>query len=171
MNHRFKSRGPEIHIQMKPLILASDNDGVRQNEIDYIEGSSFQQRGFSSSRSCPKLIAPSSSHTASSCAGPISGSKSEYSALLNERAHESAIFGQLSGPPTSTLGSDPTDSKENLVSSVDTVKQLIHQRLEKSDETAWASWVLRLTVLKEARAKELAVAAHKRRPTGAPSFG
>ncbi|TGZ73656.1 hypothetical protein CRM22_001387 [Opisthorchis felineus] len=160
--HRSHSRSPsrsreqEIEIQMKPLVLASENETTRQNEIDYIEGSSFTQKSFSSSRSHPKPFAPDSS-------GPIaSATKSQYSSMLAERAHEAAIFGQLAVPPSSTvLGSDPSESKERLVSSVDTVKQLIHPQFDKPDETAWDNWLIRLRELKEARAK---AAAKKVRP-------
>lgn len=35
---------------LRPLMLSSDNELTRQNEISYIEGSSFTQKSFSSSR-------------------------------------------------------------------------------------------------------------------------
>ncbi|CAH8830141.1 unnamed protein product [Trichobilharzia szidati] len=47
---RSHERDKELRIQMKPLVLASENDSNRQSEINYIEGSSFIQKGFSSSR-------------------------------------------------------------------------------------------------------------------------
>ncbi|KAG5447529.1 hypothetical protein CSKR_109061 [Clonorchis sinensis] len=166
--HRSHSRSPsreqEIEIQMKPLVLASENETTRQNEIDYIEGSSFTQKSFSSSRSHPKPFAPDSS-------GPVaSATKSQYSSMLAERAHEAAIFGQLTTPPSSTvLGSDPSESKERLVSSVDTVKQLIHPQFDKPDETAWNNWLVRLRKLKEARAKAAADAKKIRPTNGVPA--
>ncbi|KAF8565630.1 hypothetical protein P879_09187 [Paragonimus westermani] len=164
---RSRSREPEIQIQMKPLMLASDNDSTRQTEIEYIEGSSFQQKSFSSSRQLPRPFAPEASSTGVSSAGSNTSNRSQYNSMLAERAHDAAIFGQLTTPPpSSTLGSDPTESKERIISSVDTVKQLIHSRFEKPDAAAWNRWLIRLSELKEARAKDVSSAAQKRRVNG-----
>lgn len=46
--------------------------------------------------------------------------------MILERAHEAAIFGHSSVPLPSILGTDPAEGKDKLVSSVDTVKQLLH---------------------------------------------
>ncbi|CAH8830138.1 unnamed protein product [Trichobilharzia szidati] len=136
---RDHERDKELRIQMKPLVLASENDSNRQSEINYIEGSSFIQKGFSSSRKLAtsfQMIKPDSQ----SC---LAG------------AHEAAIFGHSSVLLPSFLGTDPAEAKERLVSSVDTVKQLIHHTLDKSDSSAWNMWLTRLAEFKERRANML----------------
>ncbi|THD21616.1 hypothetical protein D915_007626 [Fasciola hepatica] len=157
---------PEIQIQMKPLFLASENSMTRQNEIDYIEGASFAQKNFSSSRKQHKPFAPDSDTAQSGNSSVLSGN--QYASLIAEKAHDAAIFGPQSvPPPSSVFGSDPTEAKERIVSSVITVKQLIHPRFKKPDDAAWASWVVRLREMKEMRAKQLSQDFQKKRPLNA----
>ncbi|CAH8830135.1 unnamed protein product [Trichobilharzia szidati] len=147
---RSHERDKELRIQMKPLVLASENDSNRQSEINYIEGSSFIQKGFSSSRKLATMIKPDSQ----SCLAGVSTS-SNYLTMIAEKAHEAAIFGHSSVLLPSFLGTDPAEAKERLVSSVDTVKQLIHHTLDKSDSSAWNMWLTRLAEFKERRANML----------------
>ncbi|VDP79333.1 unnamed protein product [Echinostoma caproni] len=143
----MSSPEPEIKIQMKPLLLASEHSTTRQNEIDYIEGSSFTQKSFSSTRKQHKPFAPDSDAAVSNNSTPLG---SQYASLLAEKAHDAAIFGpHITPPPSTVFGSDPTEAKECIVSSVVT--------FTKPDETAWASWLVRLRDLKEARAKQLSL--------------
>ncbi|CAL8107279.1 unnamed protein product [Calicophoron daubneyi] len=163
MSNRARVKEQEIQIQMKPLVLTSDNTDSRQSEIDYIEGTSFSQQSFSSSRKHHK---PFASDDTSAQAGP-QNSNGQYASMLAERAHDAAIFGQLTTPPPSTaLGSDPTESKERIVSSVDTVKRLIHPRLDKSDGSVWQTWLVRLSELKQARAEALSAQSQRKRTNG-----
>ncbi|KAA0198625.1 hypothetical protein FBUS_09040 [Fasciolopsis buskii] len=160
------SEEPEIQIQMKPLFLSSENSATRQNEIDYIEGANFTQKSFLSSRKQNKPFAPDSA-TAQSINSSIPAD-GQYASLLAERAHDAAIFGPQSIPPPSTVfGSDPSEAKERIVSSVGSVKQLIHPRFTKLDETAWSSWIVRLREMKEIRAQQLSRDFQKKKPLNA----
>ncbi|CAH8479777.1 unnamed protein product [Heterobilharzia americana] len=154
--HRSRSRShgrdKELRLQMKPLVLASDNESSRQNEISYIQGSSFTQKSFSSSRKETAIINPD---RYSRSIGSISASSGHYSSMLSERAHEAAIFGLSSVPIPSVLGTDPSEAKDRLVSSMDTVKQLMHHSLDKSDSSVWDTWLVKLTSFKERRANIL----------------
>ncbi|CAH8443837.1 unnamed protein product [Schistosoma mattheei] len=134
---------------LRPLMLSSDNELTRQNEISYIEGSSFTQKSFSSSRKQDTLLNPDS-HSRST--GVNSG---QYSSMILERAHEAAIFGHSSVPLPSILGTDPAEGKDKLVSSVDTVKQLLHHSLDKSDPSTWDCWLLKLAEFKARRANKI----------------
>nr|CAH8827801.1 unnamed protein product [Trichobilharzia regenti] len=147
---RSSERDKELRIQMKPLVLASENDSNRQSEISYIEGSSFIQKGFSSSRKLATMIQPDSHSRLTGV-----NISSSYHTMLAEKAHEAAIFGHSSVLLPSFLGTDPAEAKERLVSSLDTVRQLIHHTLDKSDSSAWNMWLTRLTKFKERRANML----------------
>ncbi|XP_018647992.1 hypothetical protein Smp_019920 [Schistosoma mansoni] len=135
--------------KLRPLMLSSDNELTRQNEISYIEGSSFTQKSFSSSRKQDTLLNPDSY---SRPAGVNSG---HYSTMILERAHEAAIFGHSSVPLPSILGTDPAEGKDKIVSSVDTVKQLLHHSLDKSDPSAWDAWLVKLAEFKAHRVNKI----------------
>ncbi|TNN20707.1 hypothetical protein EWB00_003425 [Schistosoma japonicum] len=144
---RSHDKNKELRIQMKPLILSSDNELTRQNEISYIEGSNFTQKNFSSSRKQDTLINPDSHPR-------LQGG--QYTSMISERAHEAAIFGHSSVPLPSILGTDPAEGKDKLVSSVDTVKQLLHHSLDKSNlSTVWDAWLIKLSELKTQRANNI----------------
>uniref|UniRef100_A0A0V0J9Y7 Uncharacterized protein n=1 Tax=Schistocephalus solidus TaxID=70667 RepID=A0A0V0J9Y7_SCHSO len=144
----------DIKIQLKPLVLASDNEKLRSQDIAEVESAGFVQTAFCSSRKTPQPLAPVSSGGLNT----IRSSSSQYGQMVNEKAHEAAIFGTGSVDSllsrdfgAAALGGRPNEARENLVSVLDTIKDIMHPRLKKCKETAYQEWAIRLKELQKAR--------------------
>ncbi|VDM05950.1 unnamed protein product [Schistocephalus solidus] len=69
----------------------------------------------------------------------IRSSSSQYGQMVNEKAHEAAIFGTGSVDSllsrdfgAAALGGRPNEARENLVSVLDTIKDIMHPRVSTS---------------------------------------
>nr|CDS26814.1 expressed conserved protein [Hymenolepis microstoma] len=153
---RSRTRSPDspsgMKIQLKPLVLASDNERLRNQDINFIESSSFVQTEFRSSRG-NKNAFKSPSETTSGGLNAVTGTSGEYDTLVRERAHEAAIFGTGRGQPLGTLPSDEggTGAGSKIVSTKEVVKEIIHPNLKKDKVAAYREWASRLNDLANAR--------------------
>ncbi|VDK31871.1 unnamed protein product [Taenia asiatica] len=147
----------------RPLVLASDSEKLRNQDIDFIKTSGFVQTAFRSSRSSDQTFkVPSEMSSAGGSAGlnTVSGTSGQYEALVRERAHEAAIFGTGRSQPLDTLclGARPSDDSgsggdggQKLVPTTQVVKEIIHPRLKKNKTLAYREWAARLNDLANAR--------------------
>uniref|UniRef100_A0A915EWD2 Serine rich adhesin for platelets n=1 Tax=Echinococcus canadensis TaxID=519352 RepID=A0A915EWD2_9CEST len=165
-NDRSRTRSPEspsgIKIQLKPLVLASDNEKLRNQDIDFIETSGFVQTAFRSSRSGDQTFKVPSETSSTGGVGlnTVSAASGQYEALVRERAHEAAIFGTGHSQPLDSLclGARPSDDGggggdggQKLVPTTQVVKEIIHPRLKKNKTLAYREWAARLNDLASAR--------------------
>ncbi|VDD77336.1 unnamed protein product [Mesocestoides corti] len=143
---RGRSRSPS-----PPLVLASDNEKLRNQDIDFIETSGFVQTSFRSSRKGSQLLKPSAETASGEGLNAIRASSSQYDEMTRERAHEAAIFGTGRALPLS-LGTRPSDeTAQKVVPTTQVVDQVIHPRLKKDKEVAYKEWAARLNDLANAR--------------------
>ncbi|VUZ44892.1 unnamed protein product [Hymenolepis diminuta] len=141
-----------MKIQLKPLVLASDNEKLRNQDINFIESSSFVQTEFRSSRG-NKNVFKTPSETTSGGLNVVTGTSGEYDAMVRERAHEAAIFGTGRGQPLGALPSDEgfADAGPKIVPTKEVVKEIIHPNLKKDKVAAYREWASRLNDLANAR--------------------
>ncbi|KAM7535584.1 hypothetical protein Aperf_G00000090550 [Anoplocephala perfoliata] len=141
-----------IKIQLKPLVLASDNEKFRNQDIDFIESAGFVQTSFRSSRRNDTAF-KSPAEVSDGGLNAVRGTSGEYEALVRERAHEAAIFGTGRGRPLGALPSDETGVGygQTIVPTTQVVKEIIHPSLKKDKVTAYREWASRLNDLANAR--------------------
>ncbi|VDM15714.1 unnamed protein product [Hydatigera taeniaeformis] len=154
-----------IKIQLKPLVLASDSERLRNQDIDFIKTSGFVQTAFRSSRSGDQASAfkvPSDMGSSGTAAGlnTVSVASGQYEALVRERAHEAAIFGIGHSQPLDSLclgarpsddGGGGSDGGQKFVPTTQVVKEIVHPCLKKNKALAYREWAARLNDLANAR--------------------
>ncbi|KAM3182737.1 hypothetical protein ACTXT7_011727 [Hymenolepis weldensis] len=135
-----------------PLVLASDNEKLRNQDINFIESSSFVQTEFRSSRGNKNVFKTPSEATGGGL-NVVTGTSGEYDAMVRERAHEAAIFGTGRGQPLGALPSDEgfADAGPKIVPTKEVVKEIIHPNLKKDKVAAYREWASRLNDLANAR--------------------
>ncbi|VDO00666.1 unnamed protein product [Rodentolepis nana] len=132
MFSNFRDSPSGMKIQLKPLVLASDNEKLRNQDINFIESSSFVQTEFRSSRGNKNVF--KSPESTGGGLNAVTGTSGEYDTLVRERAHEAAIFGTGRGQPLGTLPSDEggTGAGSKIVSTKEVVKEIIHPNVSVS---------------------------------------